>query len=521
MTKIRRCAAAAALDNLHDIAGEPALIAGLKQSSENVSAATVVVRALGRFNDAKSVAAIAELLPGEAGHAAAQQLVQMDPLGIQAAADATASASEATLAAVRDSFIDAPEVGLKVLPSTLKNSKSPAQRAVIVILLADCAAQNPSYDNPPRFAFVQGFLPAASDTDPSVRAAVASAIKELGETEKMDTPDGMGRPDFSLNETLPALKAFAEDQDADVRTAAMDALGSMANVDAIAIIKKHLNDSDASVKQHAAEALKAATEAAAEAASKEAAANPEPAPKITGKGQVTGKSGEERQLAQIKEWNDETTIPKLIPLLQDPSSLVRAAAADKLGKLDYRATAMNGADHEQNLSEVPALIEVLKDSHALVRAAAAEALGAIGDESAAAPLIGLLRDAKPKVVVAVAEALNTMVTGAGYAPDVLSPEDHQAAGSALVGLLTSNDQEVRHAAVSALVDVGTVDDMKSVVLARGPRRVCAESGRAGAGTGVLSKPERRKRSEAGCAGAGGGSGAYGNADHSGDASRGD
>ena len=69
----------------------------------------------------------------------------------------------------------------------------------------------------------------------------------------------------------------------------MDALGSMANADAIAIIKKHFNDSDASVKQHAAEALKAATEAAAEDAAKEAAANPEPAPKNTGKGQATGR----------------------------------------------------------------------------------------------------------------------------------------------------------------------------------------------------------------------------------------
>ena len=49
-----RGAAAAALDNLHDTAGEPALIAGLKQSNKNVSAATVVVRTLGRFNDAKA-----------------------------------------------------------------------------------------------------------------------------------------------------------------------------------------------------------------------------------------------------------------------------------------------------------------------------------------------------------------------------------------------------------------------------------------------------------------------------------
>lgn len=140
-----RGGAAAALDNLHDTAAEPALIAGLKHSAQNISAATVLVRTIGRFNDAKAVAAIAELLPGEVGHAAAAQLLQMDPVGIQAVADATASQSKATQAAVRDSFIDAPELGLKVLPATLKNSKSAAQRTMIVSVLADCAAQNPWY----------------------------------------------------------------------------------------------------------------------------------------------------------------------------------------------------------------------------------------------------------------------------------------------------------------------------------------------------------------------------------------
>lgn len=454
-----RGAAGTALENLKDPAAEPALIAGLKQSSANVSALKMLVRTLGRFNDAKSVAAIAEILPGEAGHVAAAQLLQMDPLGVQAAVDATASEDENALAAVRDSFIDAPEVGLKVLPSTLKNSKSAAQRAVIVVLLADCAIQNPWYEDPPRPAFTKGILPAASDADAGVRVAVAAAIQKLAETEKMDDP-GMGHPDFGMKDAFPVLKTLAGDQDADVRTAAMDTLGSMANADAVAILKKHLNDPDATVKQHATEALSAA---AAAAPAPEAAANAEPTGKHEAKKAGAPKSAEARELAQIKKWDDETAIPKLIPLLQDPSSLVRAAAADKLGKLDDRATAMNGADHEQNLNEVPALIEVLKDSHALVRAAAAEALGAIGDESAAAPLIGLLKDPKPKVVVAAAEALSTMVMGAGYAPDVLSPEDHQAAGAALVGLLASSDQEVRHAAVSALANVGTLDDMKSVV----------------------------------------------------------
>ncbi len=466
-----RGAAGTALDNLKDPAAEPALIAGLKQSSGNVSALQVLVRTLGRFNDVKSVAAIAEILPGEAGHVAAAQLLQMDPLGVQAAADATASEDENALAAVRDSFIDAPEVGLKVLPSTLKNSKSAAQRAVIVVLLADCAIQNPWYEDPPRPAFTKGILPAALDADAGVRDAVAAAIQKLAETEKMDDP-GMGHPDFGMKDALPVLKTLAGDQDADVRTAAMDALGSMANADAVAILKKHLNDPDATVKQHATEALSAA---AAAAPAPEAAANAEPTGKPEAKKAGAPKRAEARELAQIKKWDDETAIPKLIPLLQDPSSLVRAAAADKLGKLDYRTTAMNGADHEQNLSEVPALIEVLNDSHALVRAAAAEALGAIGDESAAAPLIALLKDPKPKVVVTTTEALSTMVRGAGYAQDVLSPEDHQAAGAALVGLLASSDQEVRHAAVSALANVGTLDDMKSVVPLLGDQDVFVQN----------------------------------------------
>lgn len=466
-----RGAAGTALDNLKDPAAEPALIAGLKQSSGNVSALKVLVRTLSRFNDAKSVAAIAEILPGEAGHVAAAQLLQMDPLGVQAAADATASEDENALAAVRDSFIDAPEVGLKVLPSTLRNSKSAAQRAVIVVLLADCAIQNPWYGDPPRPAFTKEILPAASDADAGVRVAVAAAIQKLAETEKMDDP-GMGHPDFGMKDALPVLKTLAGDQDTDVRTAAMDALGSMANADAVAILKKHLNDPDATVKQHATEALSAA---AAAALAPEAAANAEPTGKPEAKKARAPKSAEARELAQIKQWNDETAIPKLIPLLQDASSLVRAAAADKLGKLDYRDTAMNGAAHEQNLSEVPALIEALKDSHALVRAAAAEALGAIGDESAAAPLIALLKDPKPKVVVTTTETLSTMVRGAGYAQDVLSPEDHQAAGAALVGLLASSDQEVRHAAVSALANVGTLDDMKSVVPLLGDQDVFVQN----------------------------------------------
>ena len=118
---------------------------------------------------------------------------------------------------------------------------------------------------------------------------------------------------------------------------------------------------------------------------------------------------------------------------------------------------MNGADHEQNLSEVPALIEVLKDSHALVRAAAAEALGAIGDESAATPLIGLLKDPKPKVVVAARpRALKHDGNGSGIRAGCAVAGGPPSGGKRVGGI--ADKQRSGSAArglVSALVDVGT------------------------------------------------------------------
>jgi HEAT repeat protein len=175
---------------------------------------------------------------------------------------------------------------------------------------------------------------------------------------------------------------------------------------------------------------------------------------------ATRSSAETRKLAKIKGAD---SVHELITFLGDPSSLVRAAAADKLGKIDYRSTQMNGAEHEQDLSEVEPLVNALKDSHALVRAASAESLGEIGDVRAVDPLIALLRDAKPQVVVVAANALSEMVTSQDYAGDALSRANHEAAGKALVGLLSSNDESVRQAAISALVNVGTLDDMKQVV----------------------------------------------------------
>jgi HEAT repeat protein len=453
-----RGAAEAALDKLNDPTAVPALVSALQHAGSNTAECSVLIHTLGKFNDPRSIASLADQLKGEAGNSAAEQLLQMGPLGIQAVVDATASEDETTKASVQDAFLTAPEVGLKVLPPVLKTSKSAAQKSNIVALLADCADQNPFYENPPRPAFVEAFLPAASDAKPAVRIAFATAIQQLANTTKQIDDPGMGHPDFGLSQALPALKSLADDRDVQVRVAAMDALGAIGGADAIAILKAHANDPEPAVKQHAATALTASALAQAPIP------NATPTPKNTERHAAAQGSDESRKLARIKAWNEETAIPKLIPLLTDPSSLVRAAAADKLGKLDFRSDSMNGASRHQNLSEVPALIDALKDPHALVRAAAAESLGVIGDESATAPLIDLLKDPKPKVVAAAANALSALVAGADYTRDVLSKEDHEAAGKALANLLSNSDADVRHAAISALVNVGGAPpDMQKVV----------------------------------------------------------
>jgi HEAT repeat protein len=453
-----RGAAEAALDKLTDPSAVTPLVAALQRCGSNTAECNVLIHTLGKFNDPKSIAALAEQLKGEAGAAAAEQLFQMGPQGIQAVVDATASEDETTKTSVRTAFLATPEISLKTLPPALRLSKSAAQKSSIVSLLTESAAENPWYENPPRAAFLEGILPAATDASLAVRLAFASAIQQLGETAKTLDDPGMGHPDFGLSQALPALKPLADDRDVQVRVAAMDALGTIGGADAITILKAHANDPEPAVKQHAATALTAAAPAP------KPIPDTTPTPKNTERHAAARGSDESRKLARIKAWNEETAIPKLIPLLADPSSLVRAAAADKLGKLDFRSDSMNGASRDQNLSEVPALIDALKDAHALVRAAAAESLGVIGDDSATAPLMELLRDPKPKVVVAAANALSALVAGPDYTRDVLSAEDHEAAGKALTNLLSNSDADVRHAAIGALVNIGGAPvDMQKVV----------------------------------------------------------
>lgn len=127
----------------------------------------------------------------------------------------------------------------------------------------------------------------------------------------------------------------------------------------------------------------------------------------------------------------QTTIDRLITLLDDPDASIRTTAAEALGKIgDQKAE--------------PYLLLALDDADAGVRKAASRSVGqlpAIGG-GAGTKLVALLRDPDISVRRAAAQALGAV-------------EGTPELASSLTSLLTSPDPAVRQAAGHALLLVGT------------------------------------------------------------------
>jgi HEAT repeat protein len=126
-------------------------------------------------------------------------------------------------------------------------------------------------------------------------------------------------------------------------------------------------------------------------------------------------------------------VPALVQALKDEDSLVRAGAADALGRIGSRAA-----------SAVPALVEALRDERMIVRASAAMALKRMGPAAAFAvpALTRALRDDYSLVRRTAAEALGEIGKAA------------QPATSAIVDATRDEYMAVREAAELALRRIG-------------------------------------------------------------------
>jgi HEAT repeat protein len=245
------------------------------------------------------------------------------------------------------------------------------------------------------------------DPDPDVRAAVATALGQLGKP------------------ALPAvLKALAS-EDADLRFHAASALREMGPVGlpAFAQLVERLKDADLDVRMAAASALGQIGDARAV----------EPLTALIPAG------GPRLRRQAIKALGDlgarsKPAVPLLVTALKDPDRGVREAATGALwhvGKPSVtgligllkekdndtetrvRAVVVLGLIGKDAEEAVPALTTAVKDKDAYVRLYAIRALGRMG--AAAKPAIKALRDARkdeePKIREAADEALGKISPG--------------------------------------------------------------------------------------------------------------
>jgi HEAT repeat protein len=254
-------------------------------------------------------------------------------------------------------------------------------------------------------------VPLLKDSDANVRSSAAYALGSMGAEAKT---------------ALPQLVPLLKDSDANVRSNAASALGSIGAEAKTALpqLVPLLKDSDANVRSSAASAL---GRIGAEAKT----ALPQLVPLLKDS-DANVRSSAAYALGSMGA-EAKTALPQLVPLLKDSDANVRSSAAYALGSIGAEAK-----------TALPQLVPLLKDSDANVRSSAASALGRIGAEAKTAlpQLVPLLKDSDANVRSSAASALGRI----GAEAKTALPQ--------LVPLLKDSDANVRSSAASALGRIG-------------------------------------------------------------------
>ena len=288
---------------------------------------------------------------------------------------------------------------------------------------------------------------------------------------------------------IAALMETLRDENATVRLAAVNSLGSLGDPRAIAALAKALReDRDARVREAAARALgeiddKRAVPALLEALKTERVPNVREhivsaLSEIGDSSAVTGISAvikdpsaavRRAAVSALGELGDPSVVPALLTVVRDDDVEVRRNVADVLGKLEnpsaidaliglardadpeVRTNALESLAHFEDERALPAFLAALKDAKAEVRQHAADGIGDLHDKLKAAPrpLIDALNDPN-------AEVRHTAAHAVGNIGD-------EAAVPALKKLTSDSNTEVRQAAAEALSEIGGAEAMTALM----------------------------------------------------------
>ena len=257
-------------------------------------------------------------------------------------------------------------------------------------------------------AFALLILPLAA-ASPTARAA---ALPNEQETATVASEETRGQ---QASAAVPALVDALSDDNAAVRLAAAQSLGSLEDPRAIAALGKALReDPDARVRQAAAEALGSIDDARA-------------VPHLLAALRAEKVAGvRERVVHALGEIGDDSAVDAIAAASSDPSVAVRRAVAHALGELEGRRA-------------LPALVGMARDGDVEVRRHVADALGDMDDEATYETLLMLARDSD-------AEVRASAIGGLGEF------EDRRALG-VLTAALKDSNEEVRARAANAIQNI--------------------------------------------------------------------
>ncbi len=268
----------------------------------------------------------------------------------------------------------------------------------------------------------------ATQADAATVDALVKALKDSDAGVREAAAESLG--ELADARALQGLAAATSDAEAAVRLAAVQALAALQDARAVPALAKALKDASPGVRRAAAEALACQSE------------TPEAVEPLVG---ALGDTDVHVRLAAVQglaDRRDKRALAALARLVQDNSPEVRATAVEALGEY-------------QDASALPALTSALKDDNETVRTQAVRALGSLGSAAAVPALVEATRDRSSSVRAQAAGALAELPDGA-HSPAVVA---------ALKALLEDPSADVREEAVSALAEIRDAGALQALIAA--------------------------------------------------------
>jgi len=336
------------------------------------------------------------------------------------------------------------------------------------------------------------------DDDWQVRKDAASMLGELAYEPAMDAladvahsdPEGEVRSSaidalgtIGGSGALEPLVSLLKDESRDVRATAADALGTLADARGVEPLLGALKDKDSLVRATAARSLGVIKDQRAVlpliAALKDDANNV-----IAASAWALGQIGDPRAVMPLAVVLDECgnanarwAAASALGLTKDPRALDPLLSVTNHGYLADRSSAAYALGVLGDPHAVDSLVVLLSDADNNVRGAAADSLGRIGDKRAVSPLARAFANEKDdQVRPALAEALG-LLGDTSFLMELLRHPDpsakseviraigrvrEPAAVKPLIAILSSRDESLTEDAAIALEAIGTEEACKAV-----------------------------------------------------------